>query len=118
EFLTLRRLVAAGEIGAVRRFESRFERFRPGAVVRAAGGGTLRDLGSHLVDQALTLFGPAGRVYAELSIQAGSGLDDEFFVAVHHDSGVRSHLWGSSVQGAPGPRYRVAGSTGTYVHDL
>src|SRR5207244_12645448 len=69
-------------------------------------------------DQALVAFGPARRVYGELHVQDETGLDDEFFVAVRHDSGVLSHLWGSAVQGAPGPRYRVAGATGTFVVDL
>ena len=138
EFLTLRRLVSAGAtgdgrggdrgIGTVHRFESRFERFRPDAAPKPAGGGTLLDLGSHLVDQALTLFGPATRVYAELHTHASNGLDDDslnddsldddVFVALHHRGGVLTHLWASAIQGAPGPRYRVAGSTGSYVVDL
>jgi predicted dehydrogenase len=118
DLLTVRRLVADGELGRVTRFESRFERFAPQPGPRAAGGGTLLDFGSHLVDQALTLFGPADRVYAELHVRDDSGLDDDFFVALRHRSGVLAHLSGSWVQGAPGPRLRVTGTTGTYVVDL
>jgi predicted dehydrogenase len=114
DFLTVRRLMAEDTIGAVTRFESRFERFRPGHPPRDAGGGALRDFGSHLVDQALTLFGPVDHVHSELHLLDG-GLDDDWFLALHHASGVHSHLWGSSVQGAPGPRFRVTGTTGTYV---
>jgi predicted dehydrogenase len=114
DLLTVRRLIADGSIGEVRRFESRFERFRPDAAPKEAGGGVLRDFGSHLVDQALTLFGPAERVYGELH-PTDNGLDDDFFVALRHGGGVLSHLWGSSIQGAPGPRFRVTGTTGTYV---
>ncbi|HEU4422188.1 MAG TPA: Gfo/Idh/MocA family oxidoreductase, partial [Pilimelia sp.] len=100
------------------RFESRFERFAPQPGPPAAGGGALLDFGSHLVDQALTLFGPVDGVYAELNVRDDlDGLDDDFFVALHHHSGVRSHLWGSWIQGAPGPRLRVAGTTGSYVVD-
>jgi predicted dehydrogenase len=116
DFITVRKLIADGTLGAVRRFESRFERWdterrRPSG----ASGGTLRDFGSHLVDQALVLHGPASRVYAEMR---GSGdLDDDFFMALHHISGVESHLWGSWRQGAPGPRFRVTGATGTYTVD-
>jgi predicted dehydrogenase len=117
EVLTLRRLIAAGEIGTVRRFESRFERFRPDSPPRPAGGGILRDLGSHLVDQALQLFGPVDRVYADLHVRADVDLDDDFFLALRHRAGMFSQLWGSSVQGAPGPRLRVTGTTGTYVVD-
>jgi predicted dehydrogenase len=116
DLLTVRRLINEGAIGEVGVFESRFERFRPGAEPKEAGGGALRDFGSHLVDQALLLFGPADHVYGEVH-PAGNGLDDDFFVALKHRSGVRSHLWGSSIQGAPGPRFRVTGSTGTYVVD-
>jgi predicted dehydrogenase len=114
DVLTTGRLITAGELGTVRRFESRFERFRPGQPPRAAGGGVLLDFGSHLVDQALTLFGPVERVYAELHAAEGE-LDDDFFVALRHVSGVHAHLWGSSVQGAPGPRFRVTGTAGSYV---
>jgi predicted dehydrogenase len=118
EILTLRRLVDGGHLGTVHRFESRFERFRPGVAPRPAGGGTLLDLGSHLIDQALTLFGPADLVYAEVhDSDGGPGSDDDVFVALRHAGGVRSHLWASSIQGAPGPRLRVAGSTGTLIVD-
>ena len=113
DFRTLRRLIDDGQFGTVRRFESRFERWAPERKPGPAGGGTLLDFGSHLVDQALLLNGPAVRVYAEVR---GSGeLDDDFFLALHHVNGVESHLWGSWRQGAPGPRYRVAGTTGTFV---
>ncbi|MCY1139862.1 Gfo/Idh/MocA family oxidoreductase [Actinoplanes sp. Pm04-4] len=113
DFRTLRRLIDDGQFGTVRRFESRFERWAPERKPGAAGGGTLLDFGSHLVDQALLLNGPAVRAYAEVR---GSGeLDDDFFLALHHVNGVESHLWGSWRQGAPGPRYRVAGTTGTFV---
>jgi predicted dehydrogenase len=115
DLLTVRRLMADGTLGEVRRFESRFERWGPGRGPRAAGGGTLLDFGSHLVDQALLLHGPAVRVYAEM--RGASELDDDFFVALHHVDGVESHLWGSWRQAAPGPRFRVTGTTGTYVVD-
>ncbi|MET3429884.1 putative dehydrogenase [Actinoplanes tereljensis] len=115
DFLTLRKLIAEGGLGTVRRFESRFERWDPDRKIGAAGGGTLLDFGSHLVDQALVLHGPAIRVYAEMR---GNGeLDDDFFAALHHVNGVESHLWGSWRQAAPGPRFRVSGSTGAYVID-
>ena len=68
DFLTLRRLLDANELGRVHRFESRFERWRPQLgdgwrerTPAAEGGGLLLDLGSHLVDQAVQLFGPVRR---------------------------------------------------------
>ncbi|AGL19919.1 Gfo/Idh/MocA family oxidoreductase [Actinoplanes sp. N902-109] len=114
---TLQRLIGDGALGEVRRFESRFERWDPDRQPPAAGGGTLLDFGAHLVDQAHLLFGPTSRVYAELRSDAGSDLDSDVFVALHHTSGVESHLWGSWRQAAPGPRLRVTGSTGTYIVD-
>lgn len=116
DFLTVRRLIGDGSIGTVTRFESRFERFQPEPGPPAAGGGTLLDFGSHLVDQALVLFGPVSLVYAEMHVRDDeTALDDDVFVALTHASGVQSHLWGSWRQGAPGPRFRVTGTTGTYV---
>jgi predicted dehydrogenase len=114
EFATVRRLVDDGALGGVTRFESRFERFAPQAGPPAAGGGTLLDFGSHLVDQALVLLGPADSVYAEWRIRE-TGLDDDVFVALTHAGGARSHLWGSWSQSAPGPRYRVTGTTASCV---
>jgi scyllo-inositol 2-dehydrogenase (NADP+) len=122
--LTLRRLVADGSLGTVLRYESRFERWRPQpradswreALPAADGGGLLLDLGSHLVDQALQLFGPAARVYAEIDERRGVS-DDDVFVAIEHAGGVRSHLWAGALAGAPGPRLRVLGSAGAYVVD-
>ncbi len=116
DFLTLRGLLARGALGALTAFESRFERFRPEPGPAPAGGGALLDFGSHLADQALVLAGPVSGVYAEMHYRAGpGGLDDDFFVALAHDGGVRSHLWGSWRQGAPGPRLRAAGTSGSYV---
>jgi predicted dehydrogenase len=123
DFRTLRHLLACGELGEVTRFESRFERWRPvpkGGWRESGGpdeiGGTLYDLGSHLVDQALQLFGPASRVYAETDVRrAGVVSDDDAFVALTHASGVRSHLWMSAVAARPGPRLRVLGSRAGYV---
>jgi predicted dehydrogenase len=114
DFLTVRKVVDSGEIGTVTRFESRYERYAPERGPGRAGGGTLLDFGSHLADQALVLLGPAVSVYAELRLRE-TGLDDDVFIAVTHASGALSQLWGSWRQSAPGPRYRVTGTNGTYV---
>ena len=123
DFLTVRRLLDEGALGEPLRFESRFERWRPvpkggwreeGAPEEA--GGLLYDLGSHLIDQALVLFGPASYVYAELDRRRESvEVDDDAFVALTHVSGVRSHLFMSVVAAQLGPRFRVLGSKAAYV---
>ena len=114
DFRTVQKVVAEGALGTVTRFESRFERWAPERGPGRSGGGTLRDFGSHLMDQALVLLGPAVSVYAEWRMR-DSGLDDDIFVAVTHANGARSHLMGSWSQSSPGPRYRVTGTQGTYV---
>jgi predicted dehydrogenase len=127
DFLTARALIEDGELGVVTRLESRFER-RPSDLVRAAdgwrergdpseGGGLLFDLGTHLIDQALVLFGKPTGVYAELERRHPDlAVDDDSFVALSFDSGVRAHLWMSKVAPAPGPRLRAAGLRATYEH--
>ncbi|MEB0040859.1 MULTISPECIES: Gfo/Idh/MocA family oxidoreductase [unclassified Pseudomonas] len=115
DFLTVRKLINNGVLGDITRFESRVERYSPKSVGKVSGGGMLRDLGSHLVDQALLLFGPVSRVYAELDFSTSDKeLDHGFFVSLTHASGVVSHLWGSCLQNCPGPRFRVSGSAGCY----
>jgi predicted dehydrogenase len=123
DFLTVRRIIAAGSLGEVRRFESRFERWRPEATATwresAApedAGGVFFDLGPHLIDQALLLFGPVTHVYAELDRRRpGVLVEDDAFVALVHASGVRSHLWASAVAAARGPRFRVLGRDAAYT---
>ncbi|WP_329564446.1 Gfo/Idh/MocA family protein [Kitasatospora sp. NBC_01266] len=123
DFRTARRLIESGALGQVHRFESRFERFRPKPKAGwreladpAEAGGTLYDLGSHLVDQALTLFGPVSRVYAEIDTRRdGAAVDDDAFLALTHAGGVRSHLWTSAIAPLGGPRLRVLGDRAGYV---
>ncbi|MEY9849656.1 scyllo-inositol 2-dehydrogenase (NADP+) [Streptacidiphilus sp. BW17] len=123
DFRTVSELIRSGRLGTVHHFESRFERWRPNLKGGwrelgdpAEAGGVLYDLGSHLVDQALTLFGPAVRVYAELDVRRrGAQADDDSFVALTHADGTRSHLWTSAVAADLGPRFRVLGSEASYV---
>ncbi|MES4891360.1 Gfo/Idh/MocA family oxidoreductase [Streptomyces sp. NPDC096012] len=123
DFLTLRRLLEDGALGDVWRFESRFERWRPRPKGgwRESGdpaeiGGLLYDLGSHVVDQALVLFGPVTEVYAETDVRRpGAETDDDTFIALTHASGVRSHLHVSATTAQLGPRFRVLGSEAGYV---
>lgn len=125
DFLTVKRLVANGSLGQVTRFESRFERFRPqikqgwrergGA---SEGGGQLLDLGPHLVDQALQLFGPPESVYAEVRTRRpGAQVDDDVFIALAHPGGEISHLWMSAIAPLHGPRFRVSGTAAGFASD-
>src|SRR6185312_706725 len=125
DFLTVRQLLDAAPelLGPITRFESRYERYR--AAPRAGAwreladqkeaGGLLYDLGSHLIDQALQLFGQPIRVYAEIDLRRpGAQVDDDTFVALQFSSGVRAHLWMRSVARIPGPPILLRGLRGTY----
>jgi scyllo-inositol 2-dehydrogenase (NADP+) len=123
--LTLKRLRTEDALGEVLRFESRFERWRPDlrpdawreTAAAAEGGGILLDLGTHLVDQALVLFGSPTHVYAEIESRRGATGEDEAFVSLRHRGGTYSQLWVSAMAAAPGPRLRVLGSRAAYVVD-
>jgi scyllo-inositol 2-dehydrogenase (NADP+) len=123
EILTLQKLIRDGTLGDIQRYESRYERWRPNPKARwtepGAGDrseGVLGDLTVHLVDQALTLFGPARSVYAELERQNPKvHVIDDAFVAIRHVGGVISHLFTSPNVAILGPRLTVLGSKGAYV---
>jgi predicted dehydrogenase len=120
--LTIKKLLAAGEIGTPFRFDGRFERFRPERNLASwrenlpaeEGGGLLLDLQSHLISTALDYFGPADVVTASVRSIRG-GADDDVTVVLRHESGVDSYLAASAVSGAPGPRVRLLGSKGALV---
>ena len=123
DFLTVRGLVDSGALGTITRFESRFERWSP-AVAKAwkaaaaadDGGGVLFDLGTHLLDQAVQLFGPAAVTHAELEARRpGEKADDDVFLALRHESGVTSHLWMNMLCAQQGPRFRLLGSGGGFT---
>lgn len=120
---TLARLLADGALGDVARFESRIERWRPvvqedrwrDTLPPERGGGALLDLGSHLVDQALDLFGPAELTYADVRRVRGGEADDDAFLVLRHENGTRSHISVGMVFGAYGPRMRVSGTEAALV---
>ncbi|NUO64993.1 MAG: Gfo/Idh/MocA family oxidoreductase [Gemmatimonadaceae bacterium] len=122
DFLTVRDLLERGALGTPYRFESRFERWRPAPAGWKNEGtpedatGLVYDLGSHLIDQALQLFGPVASVYAEEDERRpGTAIVDDAYVALTHASGVRSHLQVSSIVAEPAARFRVLGAEATFT---
>ena len=125
DYLTLRRLIDDGSLGDVHLFQSRFDRWRPirkpgwcrpDAAERAED--IVHDLGVHLIDQALQLFGPVKRVYAELrKIDANIVTSDDMFISLTHANGVQSHLGSTMSAAIPGPRYNVLGTRGAYIKE-
>jgi len=120
DFLTLKRLIAEGALGQIVQYESRFDRFRP--VVRdrwreraGPGAGAWMDLGPHLLDQALVLFGEPLAVSADIGVQRpGAGADDYFHVLLRYPT-LRVILHGSLLTAASDLRLAVHGAGGSFV---
>ncbi|HEY3808440.1 MAG TPA: Gfo/Idh/MocA family oxidoreductase [Steroidobacteraceae bacterium] len=114
DFLTLRRLLHEGALGAVLDFEARWDRYRPTVAVRwrehtDTGGGLLYDLGSHLIDQALCLFGWPEWLQADVYRQRSGALVDDGFVLRMGAGALRIELSASSVAAEAASRYCVRG---------
>lgn len=119
DYLSVKKYIDSGELGEVRIFESRFEWWsgRDATVgwkdttAVAEGGGILLDLGPHLVDQAIGLFGPVVEASADLIRHSpGGGADEDSFVTLRHKNGVRSRLWMNRMTPSEGERFHVVGS--------
>ena len=121
DFLTVQKLVAERALGEVYRIESHFDRWRPEP--RAGwknepepGAGLLYDIGPHLIDQALLLFGPVATVFAEQrELRPSTRVVDDAYLILTHRSGVSSHLVMSLVVAEGGPRFRLLGNAGTFT---
>ena len=127
DFLTLKSLIESRKTGRTVTLDSRFDRYRPLAKPGAwrddaeGGGGLLYDIGPHLIDQAVALFGRPGRVWADVRRDR----DEQGNTA----DGFDLHLWFAGADGReitvrtgstvlavnPGPRYRLQGTQGSYV---
>ncbi|MCC7173848.1 MAG: oxidoreductase [Bryobacterales bacterium] len=121
DFRTVQRLIAGGAFGRLVRLESRYDRYRPAprpGVWRERdepAAGLLYDLGSHLIDQALTLFGAPQAVSADLRVERRQALVDDAFDVVLHYPGLRVQLSASMLACSPGPRFLLYGTQGTYI---
>src|SRR5690349_845778 len=121
DFVTLRALLSQGALGRVTTYESHFDRFRPelrpGAWREQSlpGSGVWFDLGAHLLDQALVLFGTPQAISADIRIERpGAQADDAFDVTLHYPA-MRALLRASMLSAAPGPTFAVHGSGGSFV---
>lgn len=120
DFRTLQLLVASGRLGHITHFESHFDRFRP--LVRQrwrenalTGGGLLYDLGPHLIDQALTLFGAPQSVNATIGAYREHAQADDY---VHLQLGYPDKqvvLHASALSALEAPRFVVHGRRGSYL---
>ena len=117
DITTLRGVLDGGLLGDIWRFDSRFDLDQPQTLEAGPEGGLLRDLGSHLVDQALWLLGPARAVTANLDwLELPEGRTDAgFVITIAHASGAHSHVSASKVNRTESRELRVFGSLGSYV---
>jgi scyllo-inositol 2-dehydrogenase (NADP+) len=120
DFLTLRRLLAAGALGEVAELVSRYDRFRPaprGGWKEEAGpgSGVLWDLGPHLVDQALQLLGRPETVWADVGTQRPGVEATDYAHLVLGYGRLRVLLHAAMLVRDPGPRFEVHGDRGSFV---
>ena len=120
DFLTIRGLIEEGRLGRIHRFESAINRFAPDVNDRwrervEPGAGLLYDLGPHLIDQALILFGAPRWIQARMMQQRpGAETDDFFHLTLGYDE-LTAVLTAGRLYREPGPRYRIDGRDGSLV---
>ncbi|MDO4263321.1 MAG: oxidoreductase [Deinococcus sp.] len=124
DFLTLQQVLSSGELGRITALHSHFDRFRPEVRDRwregdEPGAGIWYDLGPHLIDQALTLFGLPRRVRADLArVRPGARSDDHAEVTLDYTDAAgerRVTLRASMLTAWMAPRFVVHGTAGSFV---
>lgn len=123
DFLTIRQILQSGELGHIVEFQSSFQRYRPDITSARAqwreeplpGNGITYDLGSHLCDQTLTLFGKPSGVWAHITIQRqGSRVDDYSLIQMLYPDLTVTLRAGMLIR-EEGARFAVHGTRGSYV---
>ncbi|MBN3810747.1 oxidoreductase [Paraburkholderia sp. Ac-20347] len=119
DFLTVKQLIANGELGRVTHFESHFDRFRPQVRQRwredaTRGGGLLYDLGPHLIDQTLALFGAPESVTAFVHTRRDHASAPDYAHLVLRYDGLDAVLHASALA-AYAPRFAIHGTRGSYL---
>lgn len=120
DFLAVRALVESGRLGEIALFEAHWDRFRPDLAqawkeAPDAGAGQLLDLGSHMIDQMLVLFGMPDAVDADLARQRSGSQVDDYFALTFHYGDRRAVLASSRLIAAPRPRFGLHGHGGSFV---
>jgi scyllo-inositol 2-dehydrogenase (NADP+) len=122
DFLTVKKLLHEGSLGRLVSFESRFDRWRPRKPTDRLwkesvelGGGVLLDLGPHLADQALTLFGKPESISADVrSERDWATVNDAFTLRLRYPDGLLVTLGANCLSLPAGPRFHLRGTKGNY----
>lgn len=120
DFLTIRKLMDERSLGRLVHFESNFDRWRPGLSTRpwkeeTNEGGILWDIGIHLVDQALLLFGQPAAVGAEVRRERdGEGSNDAITMRLHYYTGFSVTLGSNCLSSLARPRFHLRGTRGNF----
>lgn len=121
DFLTVKEIIKKGFLGRLVEFESHFEVFRnylrPGAWREEPepGSGVLYDLGPHLIDQALVLFGLPKEITAFIEIQRDNAQTNDRFKLMMHYENLRVTLMAGLLAREAGPRYLLHGTQGSFI---
>ncbi|WP_373742061.1 Gfo/Idh/MocA family oxidoreductase [Neisseria sp.] len=120
--LTAKKLVSDGVLGQIVDAEFRFERYAAGLNKKAwketggAGVGLVYDLGSHLLDMAVDIFGMPSEIYADVRYQhEGAKSDDNFYIALYFSDGLKVSLAATKYAREPLPFMTLHGRLGSYV---
>lgn len=120
DFLTVKKVIEENKLGRLVSYESHFDRFRnyiqeSWKEEKSLGAGTLYNLGSHMIDQALHLFGLPEYIFADVRAQrTGSQVDDSFDIIMHYGE-VKCLVRGSYLVKEEGPRYILHGTDGSFL---
>lgn len=119
DFLTIKQLLEQNTLGRVVHLESHFDRFRPQVRQRwresdQIGAGLWYDLGSHLLDQSLQLFGMPESIYLDTDMQRDAATATDWFHAILQYPTLRVILHASALVASTGPRWIVHGTKGSY----
>ncbi len=120
DFLALRRVIKEGTLGRIVHYESHFDRYRPEVQDRwrerpGAGAGLWYDLGPHLLDQAVQLFGMPESIVLDLALQREGVQVDDWFHAVLRYGSMRAILHAGVLVPVPAARFVVHGDRGTFI---
>jgi scyllo-inositol 2-dehydrogenase (NADP+) len=122
DFHTVQKIVGSRALGKIVEYECRYDRFRPEPKVNAwreragqPGAGVLFDLGPHVIDQALMLFGEPQAITASAFCERETSQVDDSFDVCFEYPGLRATLRARIIAFAPGPHFLIHGTKGSFV---